>query len=304
LDTTQEKTFPLPQFESRLWDELEQLHDASNPRRDDDELHPRRRYLVAVAALSAAACLSAVAALVTTGDRDPSGGDVANTLDVEPVRAPDAIVVEVAPSSDGGRTTTWTDEATGNTRTLQEDAAGTPVHETAGRNLRFVWDDAKNDPLVAGSSHLDISHEVHEYAQRAPFEPQAGVLPPGTPPREDDVFQDGVESGQWTPDGTEVVDGIELLRYRSDLSDKGDQVTWVDPTSLRPVKVLLGDETTTFAYLPRTAENIALLDVAVPEGYGKVDDVRVPWALELCLQDADETVEADACEAAYSGSGA
>jgi hypothetical protein len=89
-------------------------------------------------------------------------------------------------------------------------------------------------------------------------------------------------AGQLAQDGTETVDGRELIRLRdvatAELPDDFgiDQFYLVDPETDRPVQVY-GDRggpdefTMTFEYLPRTPENLELLAVPVPDGFTETD---------------------------------
>ena len=75
-------------------------------------------------------------------------------------------------------------------------------------------------------------------------------------------------------DGTEVVDGQELVRV-VEAEPTSDVVRYVDPDSYRPVRAVGGDEghdyVTTIEYLPRTPELLAAFTPVIPEGFAEVD---------------------------------
>jgi hypothetical protein len=93
-------------------------------------------------------------------------------------------------------------------------------------------------------------------------------------------LRDEVAAGIWVADGTEVVDGRELIRLRldpdADIPSSSGQTAYVDPDTYLPVEVR-GDvggpdeSILRYEYLPRTAANLALLSPPVPAGYTKVD---------------------------------
>lgn len=78
-----------------------------------------------------------------------------------------------------------------------------------------------------------------------------------------------LETGDIVVDGTEQLDGRELIRLRNHDSS---YVYLVDPESYFPVQETVTTEgsaprVTTYERLPRTAENLALLSPPVPEGF-------------------------------------
>jgi hypothetical protein len=99
-----------------------------------------------------------------------------------------------------------------------------------------------------------------------------------------------IAAGLWVEDGTEVVEGRELIRLA--LSDRepgesGETIMLVDPDSYLPVqargRMLTGEPfSQTYEYLPRTAANLALLQPAVPAGFAKVETFEGPIDELLC----------------------
>lgn len=88
-------------------------------------------------------------------------------------------------------------------------------------------------------------------------------------------LRDEIEAGHLVVDGTEVIDGRELIR----LSDHGlvEQTVFVDPETYLPVEQHYDrrgpDEgVIRFEYLPRTEENLELLTPPVPDGYRETDE--------------------------------
>jgi hypothetical protein len=214
----------------------------------------------------------------------------------------------------------WIDETTGAARLLQYDDDGDPLFDSSQR----------------GQDTLTVDHCFAEYAE--------GVRDPSGPGSATSWVQSSLADGRLVEDGTEVVDGRELLRLRqvpfSELdpdspyvqrlrdeqqeaadalreareasppvpaeqlalleaqlalaegrlevlddaasSDDGageEMVTLVDPDTYRPVVMTeypgTPDALTqTYEYLPRTPENLALLDAQVPQGFTRVTDVR------------------------------
>jgi hypothetical protein len=102
--------------------------------------------------------------------------------------------------------------------------------------------------------------------------------------------RDLLEDGWLVADGTEVVEGRELIALRfefpDDLSDADVQppvirmsgpMLYVDPDTYLPVESRFdgegpGESAVRFEYLPRTEENLRLLSPPVPEGYSEVDE--------------------------------
>lgn len=284
---TDEK-FDLPLFQDRLWDELEQLHaelTASPPNRS------RRRYLLTVAGLSAAACLAIGAIVVTQGNSDdPDAGTSGSPTTTEAELGPgdDVIVVIESPVD-----TRWEDTATGAYRLQLETSEQDYEEAVAFRD----GPDGTHPLTQTYVDHANRTYWVYPEVSEAD-----GIDIYG--PREAVPLADGILS-QFTSDGTEVIDGRELQRLIAPAQDTtlcgipGDpqgfspdqcvllgvteqtyeaatRTIWIDPATGHTVREV--DKVTdldmdgvtdvmTYTYLPRTPENLALLGLAVPEGY-------------------------------------
>jgi hypothetical protein len=83
-------------------------------------------------------------------------------------------------------------------------------------------------------------------------------------------------------DGTEVVDGRELIRVH----EVSYQTFLVDPDTYRPVRAVgegsNNNATTTIDYLPRTRENLGLLRTVIPDDFVQVDQLRIFDVLAGC----------------------
>lgn len=83
-------------------------------------------------------------------------------------------------------------------------------------------------------------------------------------------------------DGTEVVDGRELIR----MHEVSYQTFLVDPDTYRPVRAIgegsNNNVTTTIDYLPRTPESLTLLRTVIPDDFVQVDQLRAFDVLAGC----------------------
>jgi hypothetical protein len=323
----------LPRFEARLRERLVLAHDDHH--RAGPGRGPARRSLTVGAAALAAAAALVVAVAVRTSDGGGAGPDVAaddrgdGGIEVPPTselvplviaatdEAAATSVVHVVQHNDTyGDDEGWTDESTGAGRSLMYGEDGEPLFDSSG----------------SGGDTLTVDHCFAEYAEgAAAFPPRAGSAT--------QWVQNYIAEGLLVEDGTEVVDGRELIRLRqvpySELGDdapaarrlrerqqaaadalseaqqadpppSGDElalleaeaaladavaevldapapagesepaVTLVDPDTYRPVRVVdpgLG-YTQDYEYLPRTPENLALLDAQVPTGFTRVTQLR------------------------------
>jgi hypothetical protein len=288
-------TIDLPRFEDRLWGELEQLfHEPELAPAPEEPRGRRRQYVLAAAGLSAAACL-ATAVLVTNqgDDSEPKDTETAESTTTvqEAAGDEDALVVIEEPDA-----TTWIDEATGDFRTA------TPSIDESYRTT-------ESDGLRTTISDVRVDHSAKTF-WRVPEDGSGLVV--GTPSRSADQIRQDIVSGALTEVGRETVDGRELLRLEGPpgttttlcgiqgdprgftpeqcgepgMTDEStittyQRVMWVEPDTYRPVKET-GDEdhdghvaTTTYRYLARTPENLALLEAVVPEGYTEVPPTDV-----------------------------
>ncbi|MGH9229386.1 MAG: hypothetical protein ACRD07_11805 [Acidimicrobiales bacterium] len=308
MSTQLDDELVLPHFEDRLWVELARLHPDPDERAAaiTDGPDRRRRLLTAVAAAVAAGVAVGGAALLASGGDGPStsiappaqpapstapattdpaqpGVDAPPgpwitsdavtgipptppTTVEHPRTRPDAVVFVEQRNAGGHVDHRWVDEATGRSRDLQLDADGSPVHDSG-------WLDVEETPAGLSFRIRAVDYCFAEYIETdwtPPARPNNG-----TPDWHEDV-RDDVDRGVLVPDGTEVVDGRELLRYRA---PDYEGVTWADPNTYAPVKVhnYVGSDaeyTQTYQYLPRTPENLALLEPVVPPGFTRVDQLR------------------------------
>jgi hypothetical protein len=286
----QERSFPLPDFEHRLWGELSAVHAEQA---DGGPAGGRRRGvgpLLAAAGVVAAAAVG-VGWLAAGGDegRRVRGDEAEVRTEAPPTVAPgeDAVVVV---TSDGA--TTWRDEATG---------AWHHVVDATGQEVVVTVDDG-DDEGGGGDGVSDgvtvIDHERREY-----WTDSAEDLVEAPGPIADRVRERLAADG-WVLEGTEVVDGRTVERYVASpleyrlCGDPGghtddgcgppgvDQevvqvqrhVVWIDPATGRPVREVEDDPggagvelETGYEFLPRTPENLALLEAEVPEGYRLVE---------------------------------
>jgi hypothetical protein len=94
-------------------------------------------------------------------------------------------------------------------------------------------------------------------------------------------LRDAVAAGELVDDGTEVVDGRELIRLISPHVEAGEDIvmTLVDPDTYLPVRARgtirhggLGETfSQTYEFLPRTPGNLALINPPIPDGFTRVD---------------------------------
>lgn len=302
-------TLSLPGYEDRLWSELEQLH--AEQRNENGSSRPsargpgksRRRYLTAVVTLAAAASIAAVALIVRQSDNTTSTADESQTQPTPPpstesdaaaepgrgpttpppsepaapgsADAPDSVHVAEWSKPNGLNGTNWTDEGSGWGRSVTRNADGALVYEQR-MNYGFTAD------LGIVNSHV----LVIDHAARTYYESPAVDEGPAVTNRIDDEIRGDVGRGYLVVDGLETIDGRQLLRLVSARDGVADPdphlVVWVEQDSYRPVRswsrvtaIENGTESTsTHTYLPRTAENLRLVELAVPEGYTKVN--RMP----------------------------
>lgn len=275
-------TLPLPAFEDRLWDELAALHTEGRPRA------PRRRfYAAAVASLAAAAAVIAVALVVNRDD------DRVDTSKTPPV--PDAIVVRTTTYSAGNVVTTWIDDATGRNRSLDVGSDGQTLTEDALRHEQVP------DGRYA-IVNTDVNHGTREWREYSTADQDPPLLLDAS--ELDDGDTEAWSRSRVDDAPVEVVDGRELLRidpenpvvcadgpcgHATAGQDYEISTVWLDPDTLRPVRSISEirtltqaaiddpdlfwdlpatlETTSTYEYLPRTPENIALTEITIPNGY-------------------------------------
>lgn len=309
MNITDERPFPLPQFEDRLWSELEQRHrePAVAPRagRGPSPSGPRRRgrYLAVVGGLAAAVSLVAVAAIVATNrdepdestKRDPSTS--ASTASTEPTpsttAAPapapageDAIAVTEVRDAEGRLVLRrWTDETTGNYRLAYYGDGEQLEREQDGVRQRFLMPGEGSytgGQVTLTGPDQELSHELRQYMTFPAFNPPGGGGFEATGPKGATMVSQAIEIGDLVADGSEVIGGVEHPRYKGvEAVDAVPTAVWVDPASGRPVKIVAyggsADETVaTVTYLARTPDTIALADLVIPPDYTETDSLPGP----------------------------
>ena len=309
-----EDTVAVPQFEDELWHTLARAHEdrrTGAPRLTPaiDRVHRRRgRRLIVTGVGSVAAAATLVVALSLrddpgTGDAPPAEVDLAARIIAATDEATATMIVHTRLTM-GGEYEAWMDETSGSVRVLTLDLSGQPrwdSHPTA----------VPTDGPSAGEAARSLDYCFRQYAPvEAAIDHEAGTLAT-------EWVQQGLAEGHLVEDGTEVVDGRELIRLvetspfvgtpdglegsGSDEAPVGfevvegeatelvpDEVTtqtgartvWVDPDTYRPARAVdsATGSTQTYEYLERTPENLALMSPAVPAGFTEV--AELPDAVE------------------------
>jgi hypothetical protein len=208
----------------------------------------------------------------------------------------DASVVKVTTVDGSGRSgddVDWTDEQSGRMRMLQLNLAGehsfdsgpatAPGLDTPSPDFPDRPDIQPTDPDVPQVLERTVDYCFGQYRDGTNFA-LPGYSFAG-------MIRDDIERGHLHADGTEMYEGRELLRfeYETITYDDSDllgvsvptytpEPRWVlvDPETYRPVYQADPDidRMSTIEYLPRTAENLALLQPPVPAGFEKVDELR------------------------------
>lgn len=268
----------VPHFKERLWADLAELHarrdlQGSTPPVDIVRMRRRgRRSLTAGVAALVAATLGVVA--VAGGAFDGArGGDGGSAATIERIVAAteralgDSVIhVEIGGPESVRGMERWIDETSGSFRTVTRRASGAPAVETG--------------PGPGGASARVVDHCRRQYADDPDVtsEPITGESDPR-------AVLDALAAGELAEDGTEVVDGRELVRLVGTTGETtGDELAMtrevlVDPATDRPVMEREwapdapadgGYDETVYDYLPRSAENLALVVPAIPDGYTQV----------------------------------
>jgi hypothetical protein len=270
--TRHDDELAVPHFHDRLWHELEKEHGslrATEPAAPA-RLVRRRRTLVATAA-AVVAVGGAVAGLVLLAGGDEPTTSIApaaestttNGATSSETSRPDAVVMIEHRNAEGHVHRSWVDEQTGRKRDLDLDAAGDPEWDSGWLSLTEVGDE-----LVIATREVDHCFREYQDAElRVPIETARQALPDDW--RVESLPGAIVEDGSLVAEGTEIVDGRELLRYR-DVANDG--VVWVDPRTHDFVKQRYSvgsdaEQTTTYEYLARTPDNLAVLEPQVPPGF-------------------------------------
>jgi hypothetical protein len=280
-DTDAPDELEVPHLKNRLWHELAELHPehgrspTAAPGGGREPMRRRRRRSLTVAAAAAAALVVGVvtAQLVGTASDTPLMGRIAAATD-------EAIAGSVVhwvdeqtlPGETGPSRVTefWTDETSDATRILDRDAHGNPLVDVGPLTGPTV-----ESPSHSGQRTVDYcmqQYVEHRDTGGASTDIEAGGIR---------QLRDAVAAGELVEDGTEMVDGRELIRViRPDVEAGADIVIMlVDPDTYLPVRargtIRHGGTGETFSqsyeFLPRTPENLALINPPIPDGFIQVD---------------------------------
>lgn len=272
---------PVPRFEDNLSRELARVYEQEHADAPRGRGPGRRTVLAGVASIAAAAMLIA-GILVAGSDKNDESGVEAKIIAATEDAMADLVVHTVTDWA-------WT------TGPVDQEGWG----DQTSLSIRFL-NYAEDGELSSDWGQTEV-----------PAEEPPGELPPGTrlmrtvdycfeeySVEEREFFSPAVVAsiaedlarGWMREDGTEVVDGRELIRVV--VADSGPyspaDATWlVDPETYLPVQ-LVGDASdgtdagpdidqgyvTTFEYLPRTPDNLAQLRAAdPPAGFVQVDEL-------------------------------
>lgn len=274
----------VPHLKERLWEDLAELHaqrgspDAARPPIDLVRIRrrSRRSLTVGVAALVAA---SVGIAAVTRGPVGGGGGDerassASSAAAIERIAVAteqalgDSVIhVQMGGPDSGPWMERWIDETSGSFRTLSLAPDGTPTSEMG--------------PGPGGASARLVDHCHRQYADdpAVTSDPIAGESDPR-------AVLDALSAGELSEDGTEIVGDRELIRLEGTAASTTDdelpmtREVLVDPLTDRPVMERAwvpggpgdgGYHETTYEYLPRSSDTLALVTPRIPDGYTRVD---------------------------------
>jgi hypothetical protein len=293
-DLTDEQLSPhAPGAQALLADILS--HPEAHPRTRNDRavVRMRSRRPIIVSAVGAAAATALVVGVVTaqlvgTGADDPTTVGPDTGLQVRIISATDQAiadsVVHVETQMRGDLVhEQWIDETTDARR-------GVVLSEPGGPLLLDVGATA---PPTDGSSPVPGLRFVDYCRQQYAEDPEATSGLPGEMADEQtpQEVRDDLAAGELVEDGTEIVNGRELIRlvgepeYVDDPppSVAGERVVLVDPATSRPVMERMTTSginpspitaTWIFDYLPRTPANLALIVTPAPEGFTRVETIQ------------------------------
>lgn len=295
----------IPHFEDELWRTLAQAHED---RRTGtmrltpavDQLHRRRGRRLVLSGIGAAAAAATLVVALSLRDGDGSAPQPAESaaIPADLVAKVGAAIAEANSTMIVVQTTTaaamsyesWADEVSGSLRMVI-------------RNGDTVVSDA-HPSQVPTDAPSDHQATVFYYCNNTYTEIDA--LIDGQPNGSYTSFvQEGLEDGRLVPDGTEVIDGKELIRLVEKGQDQGlvllpdsdaraedlpngfvvdgppddaplvptGGVVWVDPETYRPVKYhdAMNGMEKSYEYLERTPENVAQMSPPIPAGFTHVD---------------------------------
>jgi hypothetical protein len=276
-DTDAPEELEVPDFKDRLWHELVALH--AEHRRSQTAAsaggsvlmrwRSRRPFIMVAAAAAVVVAGVVTAQLVGASSDTPLMARIAAATD-EAIASSvihwvdeQTLPGEAGPSLVNER---WTDEASGATRFVERDGQGDPLFDVG----------PLTPPTVESPDHS--GQRVVDYCTQQYLEHRdIGGPSIDIDSRGIRQLRDAVAAGRWVEDGTEVVDGQELIRLiRADGESGAGDVLLVDPETYLPVRMRgtlsLGETfSQTYEYLARTPENLALLRPPVPDGFTKVD---------------------------------
>jgi hypothetical protein len=297
---------PLPRFEERLSKALLEAHDEHNRRRPAGSgptdprpagalsaearprRHARRSLLAGIGAIAAAVALVAGVAANQTGSDEPTetkaeqGTETASVPELEASiiaatdeATADSVVHVVQDQVTGYDSESWSDETTGLYRDLALGDDGAPDYDSGPQAPPSPDQPSPGNGEAVAIRTVD--HCLRQYADGTE---------PGLPARNQAQWiRDSLAQGRLVEDGTETVDGRELIRLRQvPPEDDGmnytgpteDTVVLVDPDTYRPVSLRSypgssAEYVQSFEYLPRTEQNLARLSPPVPDGFTRVD---------------------------------
>jgi hypothetical protein len=301
----------VPHFEDRLWNELEAMHhercrSAVPPPAVGRRARRRGPLLVGAAAVAAAVAVVAMLVADVPGSEPPpaAASVVERVLAATDPADGDSIIHETVRRGDGiVMTERWYDQVTAADRNLVLSAAGDPLSDV-GWPVAPTADEAPHPDLAGPATELGecdpLSRlSMDDEGQLHPCEPDGSSRPQPTHAyRTVDhcrrVYVDAtsvlvrgpgwgylrmyLETGDIVEDGTEEVDGRDLLRLPN---RAGTIVFLVDPETYLPLRLTEtgpNGETSisTYERLPRSPENLALLAPPVPEGFTPAEPAPDP----------------------------
>jgi hypothetical protein len=270
----------VPHLKDRLWRELaalhaEQRHSHTAPEGGSEPVRRRSRRSLVVAAAAAVVVVVGVvtAQLVGTASDTPLMGRIVAATDEAIAGSVIHMVDEqTLPGEPGASRVTefWTDEISDATRILRRDAQGDPLEDVG----------PLTGPTLESPSHSGqraVYYCTQQYTELrdtggASTDLEAGGIR---------QLRDFVAAGELVEDGTEVVDGRQLIRLvRPDVEAGEDIVIMlVDPDTYLPVgargTIRHGGRgetySQTYEFLPRTPENLALVNPPIPDGFTQVE---------------------------------
>jgi hypothetical protein len=261
----------VPGFEDKLWHDLARVHEQERIEPSPADAGPGFRTVRRTArtglALIAAATIVITGIMVTRSDDRPANALRARIIAATETAVADSIVYSVTDFADrGGSDEHWFDETTGMSRLLSYAENGELARE-------FTLAPAQGD---RPPTYTVIDHCTKEYT----VEEEPAFVAGGQNLAA--WIIESLRNGSMQVDGTEVVDGRELIR----MNEVSYQAFLGDPDTYRPVRAIGegidNNVTTTIDYLPRTRENLALLRIVIPDDFVQVDQLRTFDVLASC----------------------